>query len=81
MIQAQKTAQTVTSDIKLKFPTLPKNSAIFYHQPYVWQVQALSNMESVKAIYNDPSLQIFYNKESLLKDYKAGKIPGYVFIY
>lgn len=81
MIEAQKTSLNVTSGLKLKFPALPKNSAVFYFQPYTWQVQALSNMESIKAIYNDPSLQIFYNKESLLKDYKAGKIPGYVFIY
>lgn len=81
MIEAQKVALGVTGDIKLKFPALPKNSAIFYYQPYIWQIQALSNMESIKAIYNDQSLLIYYNKESLLKDYKAGKIPGYVFIY
>lgn len=81
MVEAQRVAFGVTSEIKTKFPTLPKNSAVLYHQPYVWQIQALSNMESIKAIYDDQSLLIYYNKDCLLKDYKTGKIHGPVFIY
>lgn len=81
MIEAQKVAKESSSNIKRAFPRLKNNSAILYQLPYNWQIQALANMEFIKTIYNDPSLSIYYNKESLIKDFRQGKITGQVYIY
>lgn len=81
MIEAQKVAKESNSNIKRAFPHVKNNSAILYYLPYSWQIQALANMEFIKAIYNDPSLSIYYNKESLTHDFRQGKITGQVYIY
>jgi hypothetical protein len=81
MIEAQKVARSAAIDLKRQFPTLDSNSTVLYYLPYPWQWQALAHQEIIKAIYNDPSLSIYYNKESLLAAYKNGSITGPVYIY
>lgn len=81
MDQAQKTAHEFAQNIKSQLPNLPQQSVILYYLPYTWQHQALLDQHAIRTIYHDPTLLIYYNKESLLKDYQniAGR-PVYIYI-
>ena len=81
MVEAQRTAQEFSFDTKQQFPRLESNSVVLYPLSAKWQRQALLDQHAIRAIYNDPSLSIYYNKESLLKAYKNGSITGPVYIY
>lgn len=81
MIEAQNVGRTFASRMKDQFPILPANSTVLYYLPYPWQWQALSYGEAIKTIYNDPTLGIYYNEESLSKDFGEGKLKGPIYIY
>lgn len=81
MGQTQNVGRTFASQMKNKFPSLPSNSTVFYWLPYPWQWQALSYGEAIKTIYNDPTISIYYNEESLRKDFAEGKLKGPIYIY
>jgi len=79
-IEAQKFARTFYTEIKNEFPNLPKNSIVYYPLESSQKQLALENQEAIKAIYNDSSLSIYYNKEDLLSSLKKGN-TGKVYIY
>lgn len=80
IVQAQKTAGEFSYNIQNQFPFLPKESIILFHLPDPWQRQALLDQHAIRTLYHDPTLLIYYNKESLLKDYPkfAGR-PVYIY--
>lgn len=81
MIETQRFAGEFAQNIKQQFPTLPKESVILYHVPYSWQRQALLDQSAIRAIYNDLTLSIYYNKEALLNDYNNIKNrPIYIYL-
>lgn len=84
MIEAQKVGRTFTSQMKEKFPTLPPNSVVYYHLPYPWQHQALSQENAIKTIYNDQSLSVYYNMQSMLSSLRSDNKKDnhrYIYIY
>ena len=80
MVEAQKTARTAAVNLKQGYPTLPPNSVVLYKLNSQWEKQALSQNNAIRAIYNDQTLSIYYNKEELLTDFKNG-LNRPVFIY
>ncbi|OGD88703.1 hypothetical protein A2693_04530 [Candidatus Curtissbacteria bacterium RIFCSPHIGHO2_01_FULL_40_12] len=72
MINAQKTAHDANANLKQIFPTLPANSAVYYPLNSHWEKQALSGHAFIKAIYNDSSLLVYYNKYDLIEDFNEG---------
>ena len=72
MINAQKTAHDANANLKQSFPTLPANSAVYYPLNSHWEKQALSGHAFIKAIYNDSSLLVYYNKYDLIEDFNEG---------
>lgn len=81
MIEAQKFASDTFFDLKKQFPNFQKNSTIFFRLSSGRHIQALLNQEAVKAFYNDLTISIYYNKESLTKDFRQGRIKGPVHVY
>lgn len=81
MVEAQKVSREFSQQAKEQFPSLPAGSTLLYDLPYPWQWQALSYQEGIGTVYNDRTLSIYYNEQSLRKDFKEGKVTGPVFIY
>lgn len=84
MIEAQKFAKEFAQNVKTQFPTLPKGSVVVYDVPYGWQKQALLDQNAIHAIYDDPTLTIYYNKQSMLSrlssDNKEDLRPIYIYL-
>lgn len=74
MVQAQKTAREFAANMKKQYPTLPTGAIVLYPLQSQHELQALLENHALRAIYNDKSLVIYYNKEVLLKD--LGKLKG-----
>jgi len=83
MIEAQRFAKEFTFDIKKEYPSFPKNTIVFFPHPDKRHVQALSEENAIKAIYNDQSLSIYYNKKDLVQGLKekAFQRPISVFLH
>jgi|SRR3990167_653007 len=70
MIEAQDISRRFMIEIKSKFPALPSGSVILYPLINPAHIQALSNQNAIKVIYNDPTLEIYYNKDQLMAESK-----------
>lgn len=78
---SNKIALEFYQNMKANFPTLPKNSVVYYPLGAKSERQALMDQEAIKAIYRDQSLSIYYNKEELLKDLgKMNQKPVYIYL-
>src|SRR3990167_6339783 len=74
MNEAQFVSRKFTSEIKTKFPILPSEAIILYPLENPAHVQALSDQNAIRAIYNNQSLTIYYNKNQMLKALQKEKI-------
>lgn len=82
MIEAQKFSGRFSTNIKLEYPTLPKNSVVLY--PLVEQEsrQALLYSNALQALYDDSTLTIYYNKLDLIKGIqKNNQRPIYIYFH
>ena len=80
MIKAQETAHKFQFNVKSHFPFLPQESVVLYPLESNAQEQSLQQSHAIQAIFDDPSLTIYYNKESLIEDKeKLGKRPIYIY--
>lgn len=81
IVESQKFSRSFYVGIKSAFPNLPGNSAVYYPVTDIEKQQAIMDQEAIKAIFKDSTISIYYNKESLLKDFQSGRIIGPVYIY
>ncbi len=81
IVTAQKTAAKFSNDLKTAFPALPPNSIVFYPLEGSAAKLAVLNQEAVKAIYNDPTIAIYYNKKELEEAIASAGKNRPVFIY
>lgn len=65
MVTSQNIASKLSYDLKTAFPYLPNGAIVFYPLEGQTARLALMNQEGIKAIYNDPTIAIYYNKEEL----------------
>jgi len=72
MIYSQKFSQDFAIGIKNSHPFLPSNSAVFYPLQESRNKQSLLFSEALKAVYNDSTLTIYYNKSELIQDARRG---------
>ena len=80
MIEAQQFAREFSLDIKKQYPDLPTNSIVYFPHQNQRHSQALLDHHAIRTIYNDQTLAIYYNKESLIKALKSN--PNHpVYIY
>lgn len=68
MVEAQQFARNFAFGIKKTYPILPSSSQIYFYHPDKRHIQALSENNAIKVIYNDLSLSIYYRKEDLIKN-------------
>lgn len=68
MIKAQETANIFRLNAQRQLPYLPSNSVVIYFAGGEEETQPLQQNHALRAIYNDPSLIIYYNKKALLND-------------
>ncbi len=81
MIGAQKTAFDANANLKKSFSKPRSNSTILYSLNSHWEKQALSGHDFARAIYDDSTLFIYYNKYELIRDFQKGfNLPVYVFV-
>ena len=81
IVESQKFSRNFYVEVKHAFPSLPKKSAVYYPVAEVEKQQAIMDQEAIKAIYKDSTISIYYNKESLQNDFRAGRIFGQIYIY
>jgi len=81
MNEAQKFSKQFYSQIKNKFPSVQPSSIIFYPLTNKAHIQALSNQNAIKVIYNDLSVEIYFNEEDLEKRLIQDKKNYKVFRY
>ena len=81
IVDTQKTARKFSQDAPVQFPYLPTGSSLLYPLDSKFERQALLENHAIRTIYNDPSLSIYYNKESLISDWQKGKIKGSIYLY
>lgn len=65
MNQAQYFAKDFAYSMKQKYPYLPKGAIIYYELKDTRKIQAYSNQNELKVIYNDQSLEIYFDESSL----------------
>lgn len=80
-ITSQKVSSKFSNDMKRAFPKLPPNSIVYYPLAGPINLQAVMNQEEVKAIYDDPTISIYYNKEEMKKVLSDMRENRPVFIY
>jgi len=81
MVEAQRISFEFASRAKRQFPTLPHGSVIFYPTGDTRHIQALMQDHAVKAIYNDDSLSVYYDKKTLMGDLAKGGYNKLVYVY
>ncbi len=80
MINAQKTSEAFAVGIKRQYPHLPSNSIVFYDRESTIDIQPLMQNHALRAIYNDQTLSIYYNKKDLLNALKGNDSKA-VYLY
>lgn len=81
IINAQKTSKKFDVNMKSLYPTIPDDSIILYPLNSNWEKQALLGNHSIRAIYNNPTLLIYYNKDELIRDIKKSKMNRKIYVY
>lgn len=81
MIESQEFTRKFAETIKKQHPYLPPSSIVYFpHQDHRHE-QALMGHHAIRTIYNDQTLSIYYNKESLVNSLKEGKNrPVYIYV-
>lgn len=74
MNQAQYFAKDFAYSMKQKYPYLPKGAIIYYELKDTRKIQAYSNQNELKVIYNDQSLEIYFDESSLKQKINNEKI-------
>lgn len=71
MIESQRFSRDFSLGMKKQFPRLPQNSIILYQLNDPRYKQALLESNAARALYNDPTISIYYNKEDLLSSLRS----------
>lgn len=80
MVEAQRFSKEFAISIKKQHPVLPPGSIVYFQHPDKRHVQALSDQHAIRSIYNDQSVSIYYNKESLM-DRIGRDSAGLIYIF
>ncbi len=81
IVESQKESHKFFINIKKDFPVLPNNSIVLYQIDVLWKKQALMDQQAIKAIYNNPTISIYYNKEEMDEALKNMRENRPIFIY
>ncbi|MDP2632911.1 MAG: hypothetical protein Q8P25_04305 [Candidatus Curtissbacteria bacterium] len=80
IFESQKFARNFATGVLQTYPNLPANSVVLYEVPERENRQALLFSNALRAVYNDASLTIYYNKSELVRDIQQGmNRPVYIY--
>ncbi len=80
MVESQRFASSFYLQIKQEYPILPHNSQVYYPLTDHRYLQALLGNNAIQAIYNDPTLSIYYNKVSLMEFWRQNPHQSKIYI-
>lgn len=80
LFESQKFARNFATGVLQTYPSLPSNSVLLYEVLEGESRQALLFSNALRAVYNDASLTIYYNKSELVRDIQQGmNRPVYIY--
>lgn len=81
MVESQRFAREFTSRMFERFPTLPSNSTVLFPLQDGRYIQAILDQNAIKAVYNDPSLKIYFDKSKIINDFENGTTEGFIYVF
>lgn len=80
MIEAQQVSRKFIQNVTSQLPALPKNSSVLYSVRNPAHIQALSDQNALRAVYNDETVRTYWNEQTFLRDLQTNITHGPVYI-